>query len=251
MEAQLLGEALARAGRIVAFTGAGISTESGIPDFRGPQGVWTKVDPSDFTLDKYVASAEHRARIWRMRIERAAVDYLPNAAHRALVDLERSGTLDCIVTQNIDGLHQKAGSTAVLELHGSTRSIVCLDCRRQLPAEHAYARIEAGETDPHCVYCGGILKSGTVSFGESLPEDVIEEAFFRARQCDLCLVIGSSLVVHPAASIPLEAARAGARLAIVNHEPTPLDDLADPVVRASAGEVLPAAVALAEELRAR
>ncbi|HVL33739.1 MAG TPA: Sir2 family NAD-dependent protein deacetylase [Actinomycetota bacterium] len=243
-----LGEAIARARCIVAFTGAGISTESGIPDFRGPQGVWTKLSPSDFTLSKYVGDVEHRKRVWRMRLERASMRYEPNPAHRALVELERMSLLDCVVTQNVDGLHVAAGSTTVLELHGNPSIVRCLRCELTVPAPDVFARITAGEDDPACTACGGILKSGTILFEEALPDDVLDEAFYRARQCDLCLIVGSSLVVYPAAGVPLEAMRNGARLAIVNAEETPFDAYADVVVRGSAGDVLTAAVEGARRL---
>lgn len=236
--AEELAHLIADARTVVAFTGAGISTESGIPDFRGPQGIWTKIDPNEFTIDNYVRNPDHRRRVWKMRIERSTQTYEPNAAHRALVDLERMGILSCVITQNIDGLHQQAGSGRVLELHGSWRTVKCLSCERVEPAEIAYERVAAGEEDPHCLACGGLLKSGTVSFGESLPEDVVEEAFMRAESCDLLLAVGSSLVVYPAAGIPIAAVRAGARLAIVNAEPTPLDDIASLTVRGAAGTVL-------------
>jgi NAD-dependent deacetylase len=240
-----LGELIAASRRIVAFTGAGISTESGIPDFRGPQGIWTKLDPSEFTIENYVSNPGHRARLWRMRIERASVTYEPNDGHRALVELERLGVLDCVVTQNVDGLHQDAGSTTVLELHGSSREVRCLSCDQRRPPAGVYDRVRAGEEDPACLECGGILKTATISFGEAMPEQVMEEATFRARQCDLCLVVGSSLTVYPAASIPLEAVRNGARLAIVNAEPTPFDDQAHLMVRGSAGPILREAVVAA------
>lgn len=245
--ARRLGETIAGARRAVAFTGAGISTESGIPDFRSPTGIWSKLDPAEFTIQNYVASPEHRARVWRLRLEAAAERYEPNDAHRALAELERLGILDCVVTQNIDGLHQQAGSGTVLELHGHTREVACLGCGDRRPSEEVLARVRGGEEDPACERCGGILKSATVSFGQGLPEDVVAEAFRRAESCDLCLVIGSSLVVYPAAHVPLAAAEAGARLAIVNAEPTPLDRLADPVVHGRAGPVMTAALAAARE----
>ncbi|MFN2614293.1 MAG: NAD-dependent deacetylase [Actinomycetota bacterium] len=240
-----LGELIASSRRIVAFTGAGISTESGIPDFRGPQGVWTKLDPSDFTLERYIGSSEHRARIWRARLERQQQHHEPNAGHHAIAELETMGILDCVITQNIDGLHQEAGSTVVLELHGSPRTVRCLACRARTPADETYERVRRGESDPKCLRCGGILKSGTILFNEPMPLDVVDDAYARAQNADLCLVIGSSLVVYPAAGIPMEAVRYGARLAIVNAEPTPLDGAADVVVRGRAGDVLPKAVEFA------
>jgi len=248
MEIHGLVDLLADAGSVVAFTGAGISTESGIPDFRGPQGLWTKIDPSEFTIENYVNNPEHRRRVWRMRMERASERYEPNAGHLALADLERVGKLGCVITQNIDGLHQAAGNTAVLELHGTTHRVKCLGCDARMPNDAVFARIRAGDDDPRCEDCGGLLKSATVSFGEMLPTDVVEEAFMRAESADTVLVVGSSLVVYPAAGIPLAATRMGARIAIVNAEPTPMDDLASVVLRGAAGEILPAAI---EGLRAR
>jgi NAD-dependent deacetylase len=247
---EALARSIADSSSVVAFTGAGISTESGIPDFRGPQGVWTKVDPSEFTIQNYIANREHRRRVWQMRLERSTQTYQPNDGHRALVDLERMGKLDCVITQNIDGLHQAAGSDRVLELHGSWLSVKCLSCDRRDPAEVAYQRVRAGEDDPHCLECGGLLKSATVSFGESLPAEVVDEAFMRASDCDLMIAIGSSLVVYPAAGIPMAAARAGARLVIINHEPTPMDEFAALVIRGGAGEVLRQAVDAAHALLA-
>src|ERR1041384_166177 len=161
-EVASLARLIADARRVVAFTGAGISTQSGIPDFRGPQGLWTKVDPRDFTLSTYVRDAEVRKRIWRTRLERSSIDYQPNDGHRALVDMERMGILDCVITQNVDGLHQKAGSSTVFELHGSPATVWCLSCTRRWPSQHALERLNAGEDDPHCLDCGGILKSGTI-----------------------------------------------------------------------------------------
>ena len=244
MTVEHLAELMADARTIVAFTGAGISTESGIPDFRGPQGVWTKLDPNEFTIDNWVNNPEHRKRVWAMRRESAAQTYAPNAAHRALVELETLGLLDCVVTQNIDGLHQEAGSSTVFELHGNTREVACLSCGDRMPNRIAFDRIEAGDEDPHCLRCGGLLKSATISFGQMLPTEVLEESFARAEACDLLLAIGSSLVVYPAAGIPVAAARAGARVAIVNAEPTPMDGIAEVVVPGRAGEVLSAAVEL-------
>jgi NAD-dependent protein deacetylase/lipoamidase len=244
-----LAEALAAANRIVAFTGAGISTESGIPDFRGPQGLWTKIDPSEFTIQNYMANPEHRRRVWRMRIERGEQRFEPNAGHRAIAELERIAKLDCVVTQNVDGLHQDAGNTTVLELHGSPREVLCTGCRGRWPADEVLARVRRGEEDPSCEMCGGILKSATISFGEALPVGVLEEAYRRAEACDMCLVVGSSLVVYPAADVPMQAVRIGARLAIVNAEPTPMDSFADPVVIGPAGDVLSRALESVQRTR--
>lgn len=243
-----LGEALASARRAVAFTGAGISTESGIPDFRGPQGIWTTIDPSEFTLQNFLYNAEHRKRVWRMRSERLAVRHEPNDGHRALAELERLGILDCVITQNVDGLHLDAGSATVLELHGHGRVVRCWECGDEQPTQVVLARVRAGEEDPRCALCGGILKSATVAFGEALPAAIVDEAFRRAEASDLCLVVGSSLVVYPAAEVPLVAARAGATLAIVNAEPTPFDDIAAHVIHGKAGPTLGAALAVVREV---
>jgi len=245
-----LAALLASSTRAIAFTGAGISTESGIPDFRGPNGVWKTLDPNEFTIQNYVANPEHRARVWRMRIDQLGPRPEPNAGHRAIVELERMGIVDSVITQNIDGLHHIAGSSIVLELHGNMREAMCLSCERRWPMEVVVERVRAGEEDPHCTECGGLLKSATVSFGQSLPADVVDDAFRRAEVCDTCLVVGSSLVVYPAAGIPIQAKRAGAQLAIVNAEETELDDIADIVVRGQAGEVLSATVESARAILA-
>jgi NAD-dependent deacetylase len=239
----------------VAFTGAGISTESGIPDFRSPGGVWTRYDPRDFTFDRYVESPEVRASSWAMRREFFAGDVAPNPGHRALALLEQSGRSPGVVTQNIDGLHQLAGSVNVIELHGTAREVMCLGlapahgipagCGFRAPYTWAFERLDSGESDPACPSCGGLVKSATVSFGQMLFPGVVEAAASLVEQADLLLAIGSSLQVHPAADLPVVAVRAGASLAIVNDEATPFDALADLVVRGRAGEVLPAAVASA------
>lgn len=242
----------------VAFTGAGVSTESGIPDFRSPGGVWTRYDPRDFTFSKYVRSPEVRRRAWAMRRELWADDPRPNPAHTALADMEAEGRLAGVVTQNIDGLHQVAGSRRVVELHGTSREVLCIGatprcgtpdgCGFRASTASAFTRLEAGEEDPPCPTCGGLLKSATVSFGQNLFPGVLEEAEGLVRAADLVLAVGSSLSVQPAASLPAAAALAGTPLAIVNDEPTPLDHLATVVVRGRAGVVLPAAVAAARAL---
>jgi NAD-dependent deacetylase len=239
----------------VAFTGAGISTESGIPDFRSPGGVWTRYDPRDFTFDRYVESPEVRASSWAMRREFFATDVAPNPGHRALALLEQSGRSLGVVTQNIDGLHQLAGSVNVIELHGTAREVMCLGrapahgmpagCGFRAPYTWAFERLDSGESDPACPSCGGLVKSATVSFGQMLFPGVVEAAASLVEQSDLLLAIGSSLQVYPAADLPVAAVRAGASLAIVNDEATPFDAYADLVVRGRAGEVLPAAVASA------
>ncbi len=226
--------------RIVAFTGAGISTESGIPDYRGPGGVWqTGQIP---TIDDFVTNPETRRAYWEGRRTRypelAAKE--PNQGHRALAALQVAHRLGAIITQNIDGLHQKAGSdpASVIELHGSSHRVRCLSCGRVWPAAAIQERLAAGKSVPACEVCGGVLRGATVLFGEPLPEDALRAAMRAASNCDLMLVVGSSLVVSPAAQLPLLAKRRGARLAIINRTPTPLDAIADVVVASEAGPTL-------------
>jgi len=230
--------------RIVALTGAGISTESGIPDFRGPQGVWTKNPAAEklATLQHYVGDPEVRKLAWQRRLHSEAFGAQPNAGHVALVALEQAGKLHTLVTQNIDGLHQRAGSSPerVIEVHGTIHEVVCLACGERAPMERALARVRAGEADPPCRSCGGILKSATISFGQSLVVDDLRRAELAARDCDLMLAVGSTLSVYPIAAIVPLARRSGARLVIVNGEVTEMDELADVVLRGRIGELLPA-----------
>ena len=232
---------VAAASRIVVLTGAGISTESGIPDFRGPNGMWTTKPESMrlLNIEDYVHDPQVRIDAWRERIRHPAWTARPNDGHRALVALERRGTLRGLITQNIDGLHQAAGSAHVLELHGTIHRAKCLSCDRRTPMREQLDRVRAGEPDPACTACGGILKSATVAFGEHLDPDVLEAAFAASRTSDLFLAIGTSLVVHPAALLALDAHRHGARLLIVNQGETPFDDRADLVIREPIGGVLP------------
>ena len=243
---------LAEARRVLVFTGAGISTESGIPDFRSPGGVWDRFDPTEFTYQKFLGSAESRRKYWSLSklFYEPLAKALPNPAHEACVTLERWGRLDCVVTQNIDGLHQRAGLAPerVIELHGTALTVSCLTCRERHPREAIQARVEGGDEVPLCESCGGILKPDTVSFGQAMPEKETAEAFRRAEACDLCWVIGSSLVVTPAAHVPVAAVNAGARLLILNGSDTPLDSIADVVLRGKAGEVAPAILAGAKAL---
>ena len=231
------------AGRVVVLTGAGISTDSGIPDFRGPQGVWTKNPGAEkmSTLQHYMADPDVRKRAWRSRLESPAWHAKPNAGHLALVTLERRGKLDTLVTQNIDGLHQLAGSSPerVVEIHGTMRLVVCMACGERAPMERALARVRAGEEDPACRSCGGILKSATISFGQALVQADMLRAEQAARGCDFMLAVGSTLSVFPAAGVVPVAKDAGARVVIVNAEPTQMDDLADAVLRGAIGDVLP------------
>lgn len=235
---------VAGATRIVAMTGAGISTESGIPDFRGPNGVWTNNPEAQrmFTLRSYVSDPEVRVRSWQMRSRHAAWSAEPNPAHHALVELERDGRLAAIITQNIDRLHQRAGSDPglVIELHGTMFETVCLSCADRREMRETLDRVDAGEADPACLDCGGILKSATISFGQALDVDVLQRGRDAARSCDVMLVAGSSLTVHPAAGLVGHAADAGAEVLVCNASPTPYDDLAAAVLREPLSEILPA-----------
>lgn len=222
----------------VAFTGAGISTESGIPDFRSPGGVWSRHKPVMY--DEFVASREARIRYWKMRAQLYGefVAARPNDGHVALARLESLGRINAVITQNIDGLHQDAGSRRVVELHGTARIIACIRCGRVWPPEEIVVRLEAGEEAPDCDDCGAPLKSKTISFGQAMPMEEMAEAYRLARSTDLCLAIGSSLVVEPAASIPRLAKQAGANLVILNRTETPLDFLADLIIREPIGPTL-------------
>lgn len=229
--------------RIVVLTGAGISTESGIPDFRGPQGLWTRNPAAEkmATLQHYMADPEVRKAAWQNRLESPAWTAEPNAGHRALVALERRGTLELLVTQNVDGLHQRAGSSAerVVEIHGTMREVTCMACGQRAPMERALARVRAGEEDPPCRTCGGILKSATISFGQGLVQRDLLRAQEAARRCDLMLAVGTKLSVYPVAGIVPVAKQAGARVVIVNADETEMDSIADAVLRGGTGEVLP------------
>ena len=231
---------LAAAESTAAFTGAGMSTASGVPDFRSPGGIWSRYKPVPF--QEFVADPEARRRYWQYKKETYG-DFArarPNAGHRALAAMEDAGRLRGVVTQNIDGLHQEAGSRFVLELHGTNRRVVCIRCAAAFPAAEIQSRLVGGCEVPQCDGCGGILKAATVSFGQALPADVLEASFHVATTVDVLLVLGSSLVVHPAARVPAAAAEAGVRLVIVNREPTPLDGIADVVLREPLEDVLPA-----------
>jgi NAD-dependent deacetylase len=230
--------------RIVALTGAGISTESGIPDFRGPQGVWTKNPKAErlSNIHHYMADAEVRKLSWKSRVDHPAWHATPNAGHRALVELERRGKLRALITQNIDGLHQRAGSSPerVIEVHGTVHDVVCMRCGWRGPMGPVLDRVRAGDDDPPCTSCGGILKSATISFGQPLAPDVIARAMQAAEHADLLLAVGTSLQVYPVASAVPLAKAAGARVVIVNAEPTPFDDMANAVFREPIGRILPA-----------
>lgn len=230
---------LSRCGRILVFTGAGISTESGIPDFRGPGGVWSRIDPDEFTIDRYLSSRHTRIASWRMRIDNGHL--VPNDGHRAVTSLWRRGRLAGCVTQNIDGLHQKAGTPpeAVVELHGTAAETVCLECGRLLPTTQVARRVQAGEEDPACETCGGILKIAVVLFGEALPAHQLARAAAMVEVADAVLAVGSTLSVFPAAGIPLGVVNRGHPLVIVNDAPTEFDDLAEVIVTQRAGIALP------------
>ena len=229
--------------RVAVMTGAGISTDSGIPDFRGPQGVWTKNPQAEriSRLRDYLDDPEVRRQSWRNRLVHPVWSAVPNAGHRALVRLYRQGRLLAILTQNIDELHQRSGIPAdrVVELHGSMWHVVCWSCRRRSPMAAALDRVRTGDPDPACVVCGGVLKSDTISFGQALDPLVLEHAEEVAGGCDVMLAVGSTLSVHPAAGYVPIAKRAGAAVVIVNGEPTAYDHLADSVVRGSISDILP------------
>jgi len=228
--------------KILVFSGAGLSTESGIPDFRSPGGVWSKYDPSDFYFDRIVSDEKAREKYWQMSTEmwETMKDAWPNKGHLAIKKLEDMGKLLCIVTQNIDNLHQKAGNSPhkIIEIHGTAITVSCLTCKKRWPREEIQEWIGQGIRAPKCDRCGGILKPDTISFGQAMPLDKMELAFGMAETCDLCLVLGSSLVVYPAAEIPHHAKRNGAYLIIINRDPTPMDALADVVLREGIGNVL-------------
>ena len=233
-----LTEWLVEARCAVAFTGAGISTESGIPDFRSPGGIWSRYRPVYY--DEFLASRAARVRYWKMRValyEQFAAAR-PNAGHRALARLEAMGRLAAVVTQNIDGLHQLAGSRRVIELHGTARVVHCIGCGREWTPEEIHRRVRDGDEAPDCEHCGAPLKSRTVSFGQPMPQKEMSEAVDLAQRSDLFLAIGSSLVVEPAASLPRLAWRNGARLVILNATETPLDEQAALIVRDPVGAVL-------------
>lgn len=231
---------------MAVLTGAGISTDSGIPDFRGPSGLWTRNPGAEkmSTYQVYVADPEVRQRSWQARLSHPAWTAEPNAAHRSLARLADSDVDTTVITQNIDGLHQRAGLAAdrVLELHGTMYSVVCVSCARRTAMADALDRVRAGEADPPCSDCGGILKSATVMFGQSLDPGVLRNAALAAQTSDLFLAIGSTLTVEPAASLCAIAAEAHARLVIINRDPTPYDAMATAVIRQPIGDAVPALV---------
>jgi len=236
-----VADLIIKAKRVVTFTGAGISTESGIPDFRGPGGIWERFDPDDFTYQKFVTDPESRRRQWQMlRGEGLIIGAKPNPAHYAIAELDRLGKLYCIITQNVDSLHQRAGvpDDKVFELHGNMQWAVCLSCGKSYPFVQIKARLDKGEEVPDCEVCHGILKPAAVFFGEPLPQEVLREATVHSRSSDLFIVIGSTLVVYPAAYMPIYAVDSGARLVIINLSSTPIDRQAAVLIRAKAGETM-------------
>lgn len=238
-----------RAQRIAVFTGAGISTESGIPDFRSPGGIWSRYNQDDLTYQRFRSHEKYRKLFWKYDRERypAMRDATPNPAHFAVVEIEKSGRLLALITQNIDGLHHKAGSSPekIYELHGTVREVTCLDCHRRWPRQEITDEMDReGIEVPYCKYCGGPLKCATISFGQPLPVEVLEASFEHARNCDLFITVGSSLIVQPAAMLPLEAKRMGAQLILVNLSSTPYDDLMDVIL---IGKAAPSMQVIMEE----
>ena len=231
-----------QAEKVAVFTGAGVSTESGISDFRSPDGIWSRYDPEDFTIQRFVSDKEARKRNWQLRKELVSANYQPNPAHHAIADLEQLEKLSGVITQNIDGLHHAAGNSEekIIELHGTIKYAKCLECNDRLPMIDVLNRIDEGEEDPHCKKCGGLLKAATISFGEAMPVDEMRRAEICSRECGLFIVIGSSLLVYPAASMPIIAKQAGSKLVIINYTPTDMDSQADIVIHDKAGPVMKA-----------
>lgn len=235
---------IAQSSRIVGFTGAGISTESGIPDFRSPKGIWANNRIIEYS--EFVSSRAGRIEYWRQKVAMwpEMRDAQPNAGHRAFVELERQGHLRAMITQNIDGLHQRAGNTSVIELHGTTVECECLTCGARISMDEAIERVNVGDLAPECDACGGLLKPATVSFGQSMPALAMKAAVEACQDCDVFLAVGSSLVVYPAAALPELAKQSGAALVIINRTPTPLDGIADLVMNEEIGKMLPKLVGL-------
>jgi len=231
-----------KAQKILVFTGAGLSTESGIPDFRSPGGVWEKYDPSELSFDRFLSNEKARETYWQMSTEfyETMKDAIPNRAHLSVKEIEDMGKLLTIVTQNVDHLHHKAGNSPekIIEIHGTLFSVSCLNCGKKYEREAIETLLKSGIKAPSCDDCSGILKPDTISFGQAMPEDKMRQATMYAGECDLCIVLGSSLVVYPAASIPVHASQNGAKLIIINRDETPLDSGADIVVHESVSEVL-------------
>jgi NAD-dependent deacetylase len=248
---ETVADYIINAKKVVVFTGAGFSTESGVPDFRSPGGVWDKFDPSELNLPNFLRYEDIREKYWRMHkmMWETIRDAKPNSGHAAVAALHEMGKLDCIITQNTDGLHQKAGVPAdkVLEIHGTMQFVDCLDCRQRYPRAYAHDKMLSGEKVPRCGSCNGLLKPATVAFGQAMPERETSEAEHRSAACDLFLAAGSSLVVYPAAQMPVIAKRSGARLVIMNLTPTPHDHYADVTIAEKTGETLVQIVARVRE----
>ncbi len=248
-----VAELVSTSERIIFFTGAGVSTESGIPDFRGPDGIWSKYDPEDFSIDRFLADSNVRKMHWEFLTsgQLNMTEAQPNPAHYAIADLEQMGKLYGVVTQNVDGLHQKAGvsENIVFQLHGDLSHAKCLSCTTRYPMEEIVKWMQKDKDieEPKCAACKGMLKPDAVFFGEQLPWAVLMESEKRSRSCDLCIVLGSSLIVYPAALIPQYAQQGGAKLVIINMGPTEMDRMADIRIDAKAGEVTPKIVASAKE----
>jgi NAD-dependent deacetylase len=239
---ETVAEFIVRSRKIVVFTGAGASTDSGIADFRSPGGIWNKYDPEDFSFQKFLTQEESREKYWLMSTEvyRSLKKARPNPVHLAIAELERLEKLDCVITQNIDGLHHKAGNSRekVIELHGTALSVSCLSCRAKYDRDEVQNRIRKGVKVPLCDECGGLLKPDTISFGQAMPERETALAYERSLVSDLFIVVGSSLVVQPAASMPVRAKQSGTTLVIINRDATPCDGYADVVINGPAGEIM-------------
>jgi NAD-dependent deacetylase len=246
-----IAELVVSSKRIVVFTGAGASTESGIADFRSPGGVWDKYNPEDFYFQRFLASEESREKYWQMSTEmyESLRNAKPNRVHIAIAELEKLDKLDCVITQNIDGLHHKAGNSRekVIELHGNALSVSCLSCSKKYDRDEVQDRMRKGVKVPRCDDCGGLLKPDTISFGQAMPVRETNEAYKRSFDSDLFIVVGSSLVVQPAASMPINAKQGGAKLVIINRDPTPHDGYADVVINGPAGEIMERVLAKVKE----
>jgi NAD-dependent deacetylase len=239
---ETVSEWIAQARRIIVFTGAGVSTESGIPDFRSPGGLWDRYDPDELRFRRFLESEESRRKYWKLHTEiyELFTRVKPNVAHEACVDLDRLDKLECVITQNVDNLHTEAGlpPEKVIEIHGNALQVGCLECDARHPRSEVQEWLEAGEEVPLCRKCGGLLKPRTISFGQGMPVDEMQESEVRMKGCDLFIVVGSSLVVFPAAEMPMQAKSNGAKLVIINMTPTPYDDQADLVIYGKAGETM-------------
>jgi NAD-dependent deacetylase len=236
-----IADLIVKSKRLVVFTGAGASTESGIPDFRSPGGIWTKFDPDDFTIQKYVSDPATRFKQWAHMVEDGMmINAQPNRVHYAVAELERMGKLACVITQNVDNLHQKAGNSPerVFELHGTMSWARCLKCNERFPVESVLNRFRTSREMPVCESCCGMIKPDVIFFGEALPVEALRQSAHHSRNCDLFIVIGSSLVVYPAAFMPIYAKESGAKLLIINNSRTDLDSQADVIVTGSAGEIM-------------